>query len=263
MPKTWGSGHEGGIAITGFKGIVITFLWRTVTVAHLGRKRIPLRVIVKKAKIRSLPNDGEVVRLVNFGARLWFEPYAGNKVGDWIWVYEWYPLCKRREPTFDGWIHIDAIIDQPFEDYARLKFRNDSEENVPVSIRYGGKPYDVIAPGEEVKVIVKTGDFCLTEKGWTEFSKLQKCREVFDHESVITVFYHAMGQAYNDYQNDLKRVVRSKFRQRDTIEGTFKDIEQIDRWTNGSKYRPIFDSLYDDLGIDREWLKKRKEELLG
>lgn len=165
----------------------------------------------------------------------------------------------------DGWIHRNALTVCPVENYARLEFVNATGKRVPCTKRMrGSKVIGFILPGEHVEVIVKAGNWCLTDHGWTLFKWLTKVKHI-ETRAIGVVMYEVLRQAAKDYGVYVRRLKRSQYLTDEGILDTLNHMEAVMEWFlsdeftasyDGMKGAESLDNLNAELEIDRAWLKK-------
>ena len=206
-------------------------------------------VAVKSAKVRG--NNGEVIDVLPFRKQCWEIDQKGNRT-----EIDYVGEDKKKHT---GWILNVALTDKPMDDYALLFYENKTGKRVPVSYRIRGDVDGYLSIDEIVNVIVVTGDWCLTNRGWTLFKYLTKRDGEFFEENAKDLFTSILLQAVKDYQIAINRLRTGKCRDREDFRRTFNVIEEITRFFNETEIRKSkFEKLNENLGVDKKWLKEKK-----
>lgn len=221
-------------------------------------------IIVKSAVIRQKPdNESDEVCTVSFGQSVNLLPVSPK--GSWLLV-EYKKNDGKHRKTFKGWILRKALIKTKIEDYARLTFRICTGRRVPISMRYNDPAvYKYLKINEEVEMIARVGEWCLTNKGWTRFIWFEKETDVFDQEAIDYLFYSVLEQAVKDYRTAVNKL-KQRFLDDESFIRAVLMIDDVTSWFLSDEYNLFFDGvpgkerlndLNIDIGIDSAWLKDK------
>lgn len=168
-----------------------------------------------------------------------------------------------------GWIPKQAIAAYPVEYYAKLLYRNVTGKRIPVSNRYKGQKCGYIKHAETVEVIVKCGEWCLTNKGWTLFKWLKKYPGDFDDVNLNALAVAMLLLTAKEYKNAVNRIKMGKCHDPESYARSVERIVEIKKWFSGKEYQMYFsdngseklDWLNETLGIDDKWIKSKQDVL--
>ena len=233
--------------------------------------------VVKSVSVREMPkSDSKELGRIKFGKQAVTAIDGIGEVNGRIKVtFRDSTNDNKKKPTITGWALTKAFTEDHFEDYAKLYFDNKTGRKLPVADRYRGKAVGCILPGEQVAMIARFGEWCLTSRGWTKFKWLTKNRDIFDSDGLIYVFYGVLEQAVKDYKGSVQRIKQHKFSDPDEFCQLVEQIEGIRKWFTSNMYKMIFDSvpgkerlqdIDNEILVDAKWLNNQhrmKEEIRG
>jgi hypothetical protein len=173
---------------------------------------------------------------------------------------------NQGKGKLQGWVNAKALSSIKPVNYAMLRYQNSTGKRIPVARRYKGKAEGWILPGEEVAVRAVVGEWCITNKGWTLFKWLKKCRGDFFDDNAQDVLMAVLLQAVKDYQMAVNRLKMGKCCCVEDYCKTFGTIDEITRWFNGHQYGLYYNDdgkeklqwLNENLGVDKKWFKDKR-----
>ena len=225
--------------------------------------------IVKSVAVREEPNaNSPEVGRIEFGKQVIVEDELTGIANGRIMVcsYDSYEKDNKKKIYIKGWVLRSAFTEQKVEEYAKLHFDNLTGKRLPVKDSYRGKQVGWILPGEQVSVIAKVGNLCLTSKGWTGFHWLTKNREIFDQAGIGVLLYGVLEWAAKDYRSIVRNIKMYKYNNREEFCDMMKELENIILWFISDEYSMMFDpipgrerldDMNEELGIDKKWLKEK------
>lgn len=133
-----------------------------------------------------------------------------------------------------GYVPIASLSFDPIVDMARLPFYNSRPYAVPVSMRFNGHRTGMIKPDEVVSVIVATGEWYLTSKGWTKAKWLKKKVDI-DQGTMRDIALAVVHRTVNDYRIVINKLRGGKYRGADEYIDLVNEMDLLRDWfTNGS-----------------------------
>lgn len=225
--------------------------------------------VVKRATIRkSFENDSEVVGEITFGKQVFVKRNEIIIVNGKIFIYFYTGANGGFSSEYNhGWVNFRAVTFETLKDYAGLFFTNETGKRIPVADRYQGDVKRYIMPGEQISMIAKVGDWCLTSKGWSKFEWFTKCRDILNSEALTTLCYEILKCAVDDYRTYVTKIKRGKYRDSKDFCEKVTEIEKIEKFFKSNYYKVMFDAipgeerlkdLNEELLIDQKWIDEKK-----
>ena len=206
-------------------------------------------IVVKSVKVRN--KDGEVTDILSFKKPCWEMDRKGKHT-----VIEFVGEDKRKHV---GLVPSIALTDKPIIDYAFLLYENKMGRMIPVSNRCHGDVDGNIDADDRVSVIAVTGDWCLTNKGWTLMKFLRKFRGEFFEENGRDLCTNIILQAVKDYQIAIKRLREGKCKSKEDFQSTFSTIDSVEKFFKETEVRRAkFERMMKNLGVDEAWMKEKR-----
>ena len=223
--------------------------------------------VVKSAPVRTAPRlDADIVGTLRFKQLVYIHFSRQTTNG----MIECDSIVQNHKPNYRiiGWVPIKGLCKDRIEDYAGLYYQNLTGKRVPCTLNYYSRDvYTWILPGDVVQVIAVTGNWFLTEKGWTRAKWLTKCRDIFDQECMDTLIYNVLAQAVKDYCNAVRKIKQKKYGSDDGFVTCMSYISNVEHWFLSKTYREMFDPVPGDerlrdlmqkMEIDKEWMREQR-----
>ena len=163
-----------------------------------------------------------------------------------------------------GFVPTASLSFFPIKYMARLPFYNAKPYEIPVAMRYKGRKTGVIEPDCIVSVIAITGDWCLTNRGWTKHKWLKKSLDI-DDETIKAIAFAVVHRAVNDYRLVIHKLRKSTYRGADEYINLVNEMDVLRDWFSHEAYRGMFNEkltgqerlrLIDrSMNITRNWVE--------
>ena len=217
--------------------------------------------VVKSAVVRK--KDGTFVCSVPFGNS--FHVLADVENG--LYYGETYiKKGKRSSIKYRGFVNVKGFTENKIIDMAYLRYRNNTGQRIPTTLRYKGHASGFIEPDDEVNVFALVDGWMLTGKGWTKAVWLQKVREIYDYESMKTLVYAVITQAVTDYTSIIRNLQSGITYYSRDLPNCLTEMRLIRQWFEEGNYLKIIDDQYTgeerlqqidrDLGVTDGWVKQ-------
>ena len=219
---------------------------------HLTREPEAAWCIVKSVCVRDI--NGREIGKLRFGTQVLVLYADDNR------------HCEVFSRSFQGSgiVPTASLSFHPIKDMARLPFYNAKPYDIPVSMRYKGEKTGVIEPDDIVSVIAITGDWCLTDRGWTKHKWLKKSLDI-DDETIKAIAFAVVHRAVNDYKLVIHKLRKNAYRGADEYISLVNEMDVLRDWFSHEVYRGLFNEkltgqerleiIDRSLNVNRKWVE--------